>query len=81
MLRLNQLRDDFKDLLAGEDFIIERELLAILEDMISAENYTQDKTIISKAKKFLRAPDKRDKEQAGIINYNEWLNGKFSLKK
>jgi hypothetical protein len=81
ILRLNQLKDDFKDLLAGEDFVIERELLSILAEMISSENYFHDKAIISKAKKFLRAPDKRDKEQAGIINYNEWLSGKFNLKK
>jgi len=81
VLRLNQLKDDFKELLASEDYLIEKELLAILEDMILSADYLLDKPVLLKAKKFLRAPDKRDKEQAGIINYNDWLSGKLGLRK
>ena len=77
--KLVRLHKDYKDLLSNEDFLSEKDLISIIEDMLKLDKPSRDKSFRKKLKDFHAQESKLDKADAEIIRYDTWLQAKFPL--
>jgi len=71
--RVKQLRKEFKKSLQAEEFTREKKLIEIILLLINTAVAKTDKKVLQAVKSFTNQPEKGKKDEAEIINYNDWL--------
>ena len=77
LLKIEQVRKDFKDLLEHNDYQAELSLLNILKEMVAAFGRKNRGKIILQVEDFLNKHSQQINEDAEVINYAAWLKEKF----
>ncbi|NNF01952.1 MAG: hypothetical protein HKN22_04645, partial [Bacteroidia bacterium] len=77
--KMGRLNKDYGDLLANEDFLSEKDLMSIIQDMLKIDKPIRNKEFKRKLTSFLKQESKLDKGDAEIIRYDTWLSDKFRL--
>lgn len=76
--RVKQLRKEFRNSLASEEFAREKKLVEIIMLLINTVDIKSDSKVAAAVKQFTIAkPGVSDKSEAEIINYSEWLAEKL----
>ncbi|HXB42315.1 MAG TPA: hypothetical protein VNZ49_17380 [Bacteroidia bacterium] len=75
--RVKQLKKDFKHSLQSEEFSREKKLIEIILLLINTASVKTDKKVQLAIKQFTRQTASAQKDEAEIINYNDWLLEKF----
>lgn len=77
--RVEQVKKQFKQQLAAEDFKRERYILKLIPSLAASTDLKNNKKLFSDIRKFVSAPVKGSVEDGEILRYRAWLAPKVGL--
>lgn len=77
--RMRQLKKEFRQSLQAAEFAREKRLLEIIGMLINTAAVKSDQKIRQAVKEFIAKGTAEGKDEAEIINYNDWLRGKLKF--
>lgn len=73
--KLAQVRKEFKDLIAREDFLNEKEILDLVRLMVQTPVLRKNKQLVARIRKFIEREGDKETGDTEVINYRNWLSG------
>src|SRR5205814_1350718 len=71
--KLAQVRKEFRDLIAKEDFVNEKEILDLVKLMSQSPALRKNKQLVARIHRFLEREGEKDTGDTEVINYRNWL--------
>ncbi len=76
---IKQIERDYKVFIDKNENKQEKEFISILSLMITNENLSENKLFVKRVRSFINSANKHTCDDFGLINYNFWLNEKYSV--
>ena len=73
--KLAQVRKEFKDLIAREDFLNEKEILELVKLVVQTPVLRKNKQLVARIMKFIEREGEKGAGDTEVINYRNWLSG------
>jgi hypothetical protein len=71
--KLQQVNKEFRELLASDDMLNEKEIIGIIPELIATAHLPRNKPLLARINHFLEQENEKSDGDTEVINYRNWL--------